>query len=630
MATSTSTERPRALRTNASRFALAALALCATAACPGVTRPEAQQGAQPADRVIAFADVHGAYAELTELLRAAGIADAGLHWSAGRTRVVSLGDLLDRGADSRRIMDLVMRLQGEAQAAGGSLQVVLGNHEAMNLLGDLRYVAPADFAAYAAGEPADLRERARAGWQGRSGQTAAEFDTRFPPGWFARRAAFAADGVYGRWLLGLPVAIVIGDTLFMHGGPSPVLAGLSLDEINLRYRAALADYLAALAPLEAAGLVQIEDAYEDRAAAVRQRLAAADPALRARLTGAVEGFAAADGSAMLGVDGPNWYRGAALCNACSESDVLRPVLEGLRVARLVIGHTVAHGGRVATRFDGAVIKLDAGMNHAVFGGHPAALVLAGGGARVLYADSGGAEEAIPAEPLYIAPAGIPDADVAALLTQGAVTVVGPRSPGMLDVQVEAEGRRTPAVFIAAGAAALNRELAAYRLDRLLALGLVPATVVREVQGQRGYLQARPTRWVTQADVQRESLRPGGWCAVAPQLELVYAFDALIGNGGRTAERVLYDAAEWNVLLTGHDRAFGRDVGLPEHLRARPPVPGAELRRRLAALDDAALAAALGDVLDARERAAILKRRDGLLTRPAGVAAAGAFSRARPP
>jgi len=102
------------------------------------------------ERVIAFGDVHGAYDDLTQLLRTAGVVDAKLHWAAGTAHVVSTGDLIDRGPGSRQVMDLLMRLQTEARSAGGTLHVVLGNHEAMNLLGDLRYVTPAEFAAYAA------------------------------------------------------------------------------------------------------------------------------------------------------------------------------------------------------------------------------------------------------------------------------------------------------------------------------------------------------------------------------------------------------------------------------------------------------------------------------------------------
>jgi hypothetical protein len=589
-------------------LAAAALGLCASCAAGG-GRAEPGERWQDVERVVAFADVHGAYAELTELLRAASVIDAGLRWSGGRTHLVSLGDLLDRGDDSRKVMDLLMRLQSEAQAAGGAVHVVLGNHEAMNVLGDLRYVTPGEYAAFAAGEPEGARRQARGAWlAGRGPEAGADFDARFPPGWFGHRAAFAPDGPYGRWLLGRPAAIVIGDTLFMHGGPSSVLAGLSLEEINLRYRAALSEYLAALAPLAAAGLVGIEDAYAERAEAARQRLAA-QPSAGPDAAAALGRFAAADGNPMLGLDGPNWYRGAALCRECSESDVLLPVLERLGAKRLVVGHTVARDGRVASRFDGAVIRLDAGMNRAVYGGRPAALVLERGEARVRYAQ-GVADEVIPAEPLTVAPADRADADVAALLAAGTVTVAGPRAPGVLNVLVEAGGQRAPAVFVAAGADARERELAAYRLDRVLGLGLVPATVEREVQGRRGYLQARPGKWLTQAELRRQSLQAGGWCALGPQFELVYAFDALIGNAARTEDALLYDASEWRVLLTAHERAFGTGRALPAHRDVRPP--GRELRRRLAALDDAGLAAALGDLLGARARGAILQRRDGLV------------------
>jgi hypothetical protein len=107
----------------------------------------AQTAWQGVDRVIAFADVHGAYGDLVPLLQKAGIVDRDLHWAAGTAHVVSLGDLFDRGGESRKVIELMMRLQGEATTAGGQLHVVLGNHEAMNLLGDLRYVTREEFAS---------------------------------------------------------------------------------------------------------------------------------------------------------------------------------------------------------------------------------------------------------------------------------------------------------------------------------------------------------------------------------------------------------------------------------------------------------------------------------------------------
>jgi len=508
------------------------------------------------ERVIAFGDVHGAYDDLTQLLRTVGVVDANLHWAAGKAHVVSTGDLIDRGPGSRQVLDLMMRLQTEAQAAGGMLHVTIGNHEALNLLGDLRYVTPAEFGAYKAEDPAQLP------------------DNTHPPGFYGKRAAFAPDGQYGRWLLSLPVAIIINDTLFMHGGPSSVLAGLSIEQINQRYRAALSS------------VVSLPDA--------------------GRLD-------AAHQNPLLSDDGPNWYRGAALCNEASQSDVLQPLMDGLGVKRLVIGHTIARNMRVASRFEGTVVKLDTGMNRPVYKGHPAALLLEHGDMRVVYAE-GGAPAAVPREPLFVASSSLDDAAIVSILTSGTITVGAPRGAGAMDVIVEQDGKRVPALFTQGSADAIRKNLAAYRLDRALRLGLVPATVKREVNGQTGILQARPERWVTQADVQQKSLQQGGWCALSTQFQLMYAFDALIANAARTQERILYDG-DWMLLLTGHEQAFGKGKALPSHLRAPVLQLGPEMRRRLSALDNAALAQTLGDLLNERERGALLARRDLLLANP---------------
>ena len=588
---------------------------------------------QPAgvERVVAFADVHGAYNELLQLLSETGILDAHEHWAAGRTQLVSLGDLLDRGAESRRVMDLLMRLQSEAQAAGGQLHVVLGNHEAMNMLGDLRYVTAAEYASYGDLESPAERATHRQAWEAAHGAgSGAGFDQKFPPGYFGQRAALAPTGKYGQWLLSLPVATMVNDTLFMHAGPAKILRGMSLAALNLRYRSALTEYLGLAAQLEQAQLLQADDAFEARPQIAKDRLAAlaaANPAtVDARLTELTQRFEAAANDALLSEAGPNWYRGAALCREVSESDVLLPLLQQFGAARLVVGHTPTRDSRATTRFGGRVVKLDAGMNRAVYKGRAAALILEPAGPMVRYA---GQAEAAPlqAEGLYVAPNELDDASVLALLRDGEVTLSGPPGPTEHRAAVSRSGARVSAVFQVRSRDAARREVAAYRLDRLLGLGLVPATVEREVQGQYGVLQGRPLKWLNQLEVQRQAVHGSGWCSAEPQFQLAYAFDALIGNEGRTAESLLFDLDDWFIFVSSHERAFGTGKRLPAYLRARPPTPGAELRRRLGALDEQSLNAVLGDLLDAGARKAILQRRDVLLALPA--AAAGASARHAP-
>ena len=197
-----------------------------------------------------------------------------------------------------------------------------------------------------------------------------------------------------------------------------------------------------------------------------------------------------------------------------------------------------------------------------------------------------------------------------------------RPDGSLDVQVAQDGRNVAAVFVAGSKTDIAHELAAWTLDQTLGLGIVPATVEREVQGHHGYLQARPAKSMTQAEVQAKGARGGGACALEPQFQLMYAFDALIGNEGRTPERMAYDTSAWTVFVTNHDRAFGSGEAFPAYLKATPPRPGAELRRRLAMrLDAAKVTAALGSWLSAREQRALLARRDALVALPAAAAAA---------
>jgi hypothetical protein len=116
------------------------------------------------------------------------------------------------------------------------------------------------------------------------------------------------------------------------------------------------------------------------------------------------------------------------------------------------------------------------------------------------------------------------------------------------------------------------------------------------------------------------LRGGGWCSVEPQFQVMYSFDTLIGNESRTPGSILFDTDQWVVFGSLHDRAFGASRGLPDYLKARPPSPGAELRRRLGALDEAKLNAALEGLVDGRGVKAVLARRDTLLALPAAAAA----------
>src|SRR5690348_16103351 len=129
-------------------FAAASAAIPAVAASPP----------QP-DRIVAIGDLHGDFSVWRDISGAAGLVDAAGHWAGGRTTLVQVGDVVDRGPETLKILRELMRLQKEAPKQGGRVVALVGNHEAMNMTGDLRYTVPADYAAFATARSPAFREK---------------------------------------------------------------------------------------------------------------------------------------------------------------------------------------------------------------------------------------------------------------------------------------------------------------------------------------------------------------------------------------------------------------------------------------------------------------------------------------
>jgi hypothetical protein len=292
------------------------------------------------NRVVAIGDVHGAYDRFVEILKAAGLLDADLHWIGGTAHLVQTGDVLDRGSDSRKALDLLRQLQREAQSAGGRVHPLIGNHEAMRMIGDFRFVSPGEYAAF---ERADS-ESARVRYLNSPGSAAdREQVEKMPLGFLEMRLAFGRDGDYGRWLRQNPATVTINGFVFVHGGISEAFAATGCEAINAR--------------------------------------------LRKDLTSDLDKTRAAPLASMAGrADGPLWYRGLA-----QEPDAFAPqvddILSKLHARAIVVGHTVTTPGKVTTRFGSRVILIDTGMNPAyVSDGRASALEIRGDEVAAIYVD----------------------------------------------------------------------------------------------------------------------------------------------------------------------------------------------------------------------------------------------------
>ena len=91
-------------------------------------------------RIVAVGDIHGAYEAFRALLAKAELIDGEGNWAGGDALLVQTGDYMDRGAGAIRVAQWLMQLQEQAPKQGGEVIVLLGNHEVMNLIGDMRDV----------------------------------------------------------------------------------------------------------------------------------------------------------------------------------------------------------------------------------------------------------------------------------------------------------------------------------------------------------------------------------------------------------------------------------------------------------------------------------------------------------
>jgi hypothetical protein len=288
------------------------------------------------ERVVAVGDVHGDFAAFVEVLRSAGVIDQRDRWIGGKTHLVQTGDVPDRGPDTRKAMDLLMNLEKQAERAGGHVHALIGNHEAMNIYGDLRYTTPGEFAAFRTADS----EQVRAAYYDRK-----NFEALRPLGWYEHRVEFGPRGTYGKWIRSHLTVIKINDTLYVHGGISPKCVSMPLNRINETIVAELTD----LKKIKEGSLVQAED-------------------------------------------GPLWYRGLALDEGPGIAAHVDQVLTTYGVKRIVVGHTVSRGA-IIPRFGGKVIMIDAGLN-ALYGSNRAVFLQEGDS---VYAIHRGEKIALPTD-----------------------------------------------------------------------------------------------------------------------------------------------------------------------------------------------------------------------------------------
>ena len=297
-------------------------------------------------RIVAVGDLHGDYDAWEAIARASGMVDAKGRWTGGNTTLVQVGDVPDRGPDSLKIIRQLMKLQREASRGGGKVVAMIGNHEAMNMTGDLRYVHPGEYRAFTDRQSEGRRDRIyeanraaiEAAYRAKDPKMTAEairetWMKANPVGMLEHQLAWGPAGEIGKWVVGNPAVVKIGDSLFVHGGISASYTQFSPEQINRR----------------------VADALKARDVAPTSIIN--DPA------------------------GPLWYRGlvsrepgdeatvapvAATGQQLSIDQEIALVLEAFHVRRIVVAHTPSTSGIISAD-QGALWRIDSGISRAYNG-----------------------------------------------------------------------------------------------------------------------------------------------------------------------------------------------------------------------------------------------------------------------
>jgi hypothetical protein len=352
-----------------------------------------------AGRIVAVGDVHGNFDGLTSILQEAGILDENLKWAGGDATYIQLGDLFDRGVDVRPVVDLLMRLGGEAKAAGGRFECILGNHEIMNLSGFYRDASPEIYSTFVDSKSEKRRKKLWSAVKTYRGLTGEPTDdaamqawmVEHPLGWAEYAEALEPDGLYGRWLRELPVAIMIDGALFIHGGLSPRVAGMSVAEINDEVASEMKTFDTARRYLVSKSILAPTASVVEVGYAVHALLLEAEQEdstdMVRRHAEQLKPVAGIDEWLMMSPDGPLWFRGPTRWDEELQGDEMAALLDGIGADVMVVGHTPDRQGIIRVRFNNRVFLIDTGMLSSYYtGGRPSALEIDDGVFTAIYLD----------------------------------------------------------------------------------------------------------------------------------------------------------------------------------------------------------------------------------------------------
>jgi len=297
-----------------------------------------------------------------------------------------------------------MELERQAAKQNGRVLPLLGNHEAMIMMGDLRYTSVPEYQEFATDQSEKARDQAYLDYRNYLVARARRRRQSLPPddeasrqkwmadhpiGFFEQRDAYGPQGPYGRWLRAHDAVAQVGDVLFMHGGLDPQLRFRNIRELNDRIRSELRAYDSLWQSLSEKKIIWRYMRQEEAFSEVQEELGAVqsgDQRWDFQTARQMQEFLELLNGIVIYKNGPLWYRGYVQEPEAKIKEPLDKMLARLKARHVVVGHTILQSLRITPLLDYRVFMIDAGMLRFYYHGHPAALEIQNGRFTAYYAD----------------------------------------------------------------------------------------------------------------------------------------------------------------------------------------------------------------------------------------------------
>jgi hypothetical protein len=565
------------------------------------------------DRLIAIGDIHGSLDGLKSILKQTALIDDADYWIGGNALLVQTGDLLDRGAEVRQVMDLLMSLQSQAETKGGKVVVLMGNHEVMNMVGSMQYVNPEAYRSFIDNNSPGKQEQAFERWKAFFSVSAGpegdnpdivkqKWMAEHPQGFVEYTESMGPEGKYGKWLRTLPTMFRYGGTIFIHGGISPSYSELPEPDVNANIDEEVKKFDLIKSDLMKAKLVEQFFSMSEMNSIVDGIIKASEiqelpkamfdavPRLKEIRT-YLESFF--DVSPLMADDGPLWFRGLAEWPDEQLSSYVPKWLAKNNAWRVVAAHTPRSDSKIQSRLEGNIILIDTGMNSKFFkGGQASALEIKDDDVFAVYQT--GERFSFPLPKIDYGPVHVWVGQDGApvkfksvyeieqfLLNASPVSIeVIKATNEPLKVLLEKDGYGLRAIFrfqteidgpgprpgdetkIRYFRDSARSEIVAYEVNRILGMDNIPPTVFRTFEEKEGTMQLWAEHIMSDKDRANKKMLPPEAIPWNKQMWDMRVFDNLINNIDRNQTNILIDN-NWRMILIDHTRSFARDKSLPD-------------------------------------------------------------------